>query len=612
MDTLSFRQTDHEDVEMTALHSAPSLRRSSFLQLSPWLMVGLAVIFGLAIAVLAARNTQREKLHMSQNLSDRAGSLIWALEAGTRAWMGMRGSQNLQALLEETGKQPGITFMMVTDQTGLILAHSDKSKIGTRGYDADTMAALGAGDVQKWRITDSPEVGKVFEVYKSFSPQPGFRQEMWHEPMGECSWWNPGSSMRSMPGMAKPLPQEKQVLFVGLNVRPFEAALEEDSRNTVVIALLVGLLGFGGFVSLFWAQSSRRSRRLLQDARAFASEVVTSLPVGLLTTGPDGRVALTNETASGLLGIGSEKLAGTPLPDIGGLDWESYASELAQGESVLERETELTDALGRRIPVSLSASRIVNDEGLFLGHLFILRDLGEIKRLQEQVRRNERLSALGNLAAGIAHEIRNPLSSIKGFATYLAGKIKAEGPDKDAARVMIQEVDRLNRVVSELLEFAKPGQPVLKNEDVNAVIERALRLCGSDASGKGVEVRFQKDEALPPVPLDAERMTQVLLNLFLNAIQATERNGVLEVSTRREGSPGRLAVRIADTGKGMSPDVIANIFNPYFTTRPSGTGLGLAIVHRVVEGHGGEIKVESQPGTGTTFTILLPLEGQAA
>jgi len=132
MDTLSFRQTDHEDVEMTALHSAPALRRSSFLRLSPWLLVGLAVIFGLAIAVLAARNTQREKLHMSQNLSDRAGSLIWALEAGTRAWMGMRGSQNLQALLEETGKQPGITFMMVTDQTGLTPNQSDKAKFPIR------------------------------------------------------------------------------------------------------------------------------------------------------------------------------------------------------------------------------------------------------------------------------------------------------------------------------------------------------------------------------------------------------------------------------------------------------------------------------------------------
>lgn len=596
---------------MPASPSAPSLRRNFFLQLSPWLMVGLALILGLAIAVLAARNTQREKLHMSQNLSDRAGALIWALEAGTRAWMGMHGSQNLQALLKETARQPGIAFMMVTDRTGLILAHSDASRIGTRDYDADTMAALGAGDSQKWRITDSQETGKVFEVYKYFSPQPGFRQEMWHEPMGECSWWPPGDSMRSMPGMANSSPQESQVLFVGLEVRPFEAALEEDTRNTVIIALLVGLLGFGGFVSMFWAQNYRLSRRLLQDARAFASEVVTSLPVGLLTTGPDGRVALSNEAALGLLGVGAEKLAGTPLHGIGGLDWESYASELAQGAHVLERESELVAASGKRSPISLSASRIVNEEGLFLGHLFILRDLGEIKRLQEQVRRNERLSALGNLAAGIAHEIRNPLSSIKGFATYLAGKVKAEGPDKDAAKVMIQEVDRLNRVVSELLEFAKPGTPNLKDEDVNAVIERALRLCGSDASAKGVEVRFKKDEVLFPVSLDAERMTQALLNLFLNAIQATDRGGVMEVSAHREGSPERLAVRIVDTGKGMFPDVIANIFNPYFTTRPSGTGLGLAIVHRVVEGHGGEIKVESRPGHGTTFTILLPLDGPA-
>lgn len=597
---------------MSALPSVPSLRRNFFFQLSPWLMVGLALILGLAIAVLAARNTQREKQHMSQNLSDRAGSLIWALEAGARAWMGMRGSQNLQALLEETAKQPGITFMMVTDRTGVILAHSDRSKVGMHRFEDAAVANLDLGEGQKWRIVDSSETGKVFEVYKAFSPQPGFRHEMWHGPMSECSDWSPGVQLRERKRGGSPPAQDKQIIFVGLDIRPFEAALDEDFRNTVVIALLVGLLGFGGFVSLFWAQNYRRSRRLLQDARAFASEVVTSLPVGLLTTDPDGRVALTNETASGLLGIGSEKLAGTPLPDIGGLDWESYASELAHGESVLERETELTDASGKRTPVSLSASRIVNEEGLFLGHLFILRDLGEIKRLQEQVRRNERLSALGNLAAGIAHEIRNPLSSIKGFATYLAGKIKTEGPDKEAAKVMIQEVDRLNRVVSELLEFAKPGQPVLKNEDVNAVIERALRLCGSDASGKGVEVRFLKVEALPPVPLDAERMTQALLNLFLNAIQAMDRNGMLEVSAHREGSPGRLAVRIADTGKGMAPDVIANIFNPYFTTRPSGTGLGLAIVHRVVEGHGGEIKVESQPGTGTTFTILLPLEGQAA
>lgn len=597
---------------MSALPPTPALRRNFFWQLSPWLLVGLALILGLAIAILAARNTQREKLHMSQNLTDRAGSLIWAMEAGTRAWMNMRGGQNMQALLEETAKQPGIAFMMVTDRTGLVLAHSDRSKIGMRRFEDAAVAKLDVAEGQQWRIVDSPETGKVFEVFKAFSPQPGFRHEMWHGRMGECSDWSPGTRLREGMhggGASAPAP-DRQIIFVGLDIRPFEAALEEDFRNTVVIALLVGLLGFGGFVSLFWAQNYRRSRRLLQDARAFASEVVTNLPVGLLSTDPDGRVALANDALSALLGARAGSLAGSPLRDIGGLDWDSFIAALAQGEAVLERETELADGQGGKTPVSLSASRIINEDGLFLGHLFILHDLGEIKRLQEQVRRNERLSALGNLAAGIAHEIRNPLSSIKGFATYLAGKNKADGPDKDAARTMIQEVDRLNRVVSELLEFAKPGQPVLKKGDMNAVIERALRLSASDAAAKGVEVRFTPDRALPLAPMDAERVTQALLNLFLNAIQAMERGGVLQVSARRDDDSGRLAVRITDTGKGMSSDVIGSIFNPYFTTRPSGTGLGLAIVHRIVEGHGGEIKVESQPGHGTTFTILLPLEGR--
>lgn len=597
---------------MPALPSVPSLRRNFFLQLSPWLMVGLALILGLVIAVLAARNTQREKLHMSETLTDRAKSLIWALEAGTRTWMGMSGGrQHLQALLEETSKQPSIAFVVVTNAEGLVLAHSDKSKIGTHLYEAGAMAALGVAAEEQWRVTDSSGEGKVFEVYRFFSPQAGFHHEMWDTPKSDCTDCAPGSPSPKASGVVSPLQRDRQVIFVGLDVRPFEAALAEDFRNTVVIALLVGLLGFGGFVSLFWAQSYRKSRRLLQDARAFSSEVVTNLPLGLLASDPDGHITLANEAASGLLGVSPETLAGMPLHDIGGLDWASLITALSQDEVVLEREMEFVSRQGKLTPVSLSASRIVNEDGFFLGHLFILRDLGEIKRLQDQVRRNERLSALGNLAAGVAHEIRNPLSSIKGFATYLAGKIKTEGPDKEAAKVMIQEVDRLNRVVSELLEFAKPGQPVLKHEDINAVVERALRLAGSDASAKGIAVRFKRDDSLPLPSMDAERLTQALLNLFLNAIQSMEQGGVLEVTAFCEGSPRRLAVRIVDTGKGMPKDVLANIFNPYFTTKSSGTGLGLAIVHRIVEGHGGEIKVESQPGQGTTFTILLPLEGQA-
>jgi two-component system, NtrC family, sensor histidine kinase HydH len=257
----------------------------------------------------------------------------------------------------------------------------------------------------------------------------------------------------------------KLIIFVGLDMKPFEEALAEDDRNTAIITLLIGLLGLGGFVSLFWAHNYRLSRRLLQDTRAFASEVVGSLPVGLVTSDEHGALTHANAVAASMLGQGRESLEGRPLGQLGALDWSSLINRLDAGESVLELEQELKTAAGQATPVSLSASRIVNEEGLFLGHLFILRDLREVKRLEEQVRRNERLTALGNLAAGVAHEIRNPLSSIKGFATFLAGKLKDDGPGKAAATAMIQEADRLNRVVSELLEFARPSEMRFKSED---------------------------------------------------------------------------------------------------------------------------------------------------
>ena len=548
---------------------------------------------------------------MSQNLMDRAEALIWALEAGTRTWMGMNGgSQHLQTLIEETAKQPGIAYMAVTDQEGMVLAHSDVSMIGRKLHDGAALAMPPATDVQQWRHIDTPG-GGVFEVYKNFTPQPGGHHGMWRGTGDICPECGPGVPLRRMPGVGVPTQGAGSVIFVGLAVKPFEDALAEDYRNTVIIAVLVLFLGFGGFVSLFWAQNYRLSRRLLQDARAFASEVVTNLPVGLLASDPHGKITLANDVASVMLGEERENLEGSSLFGKGGLDWESAVAALATGKPVLESECELASPGGKVTPVSLSASRIVNEEGLFLGHLFILRDLEEVKHLQDQVRRNERLTALGNLAAGVAHEIRNPLSSIKGFATYLAGRITGEGPDKDAARTMIQEVDRLNRVVSELLEFARPGHKKLQPEDVNRVIERTLRLAGSDAAGKGITARFTPDESLPKIPLDAQRFTQALLNLFLNAIQATGPGGLLDVSAALDRDSHRLAVHVADTGKGMSPEVLAGMFNPYFTTKPTGTGLGLAIVHRVVEGHGGEIKVQSQPGKGTVFTVLLPLGREA-
>jgi two-component system sensor histidine kinase HydH len=395
-------------------------------------------------------------------------------------------------------------------------------------------------------------------------------------------------------------------VFLGLDRRPFAEALAVDRWNNLLAASIVAAFGLAGFVSLFWAHSYKRFRRKLKDSQALAGEVVTSLPLGLITSDPDGKINMVNALALDMLHVKKEAVSGTFVRDIPGLDWDAVTAAVAGKGKAHEREMELTPPDAKKTLVSVSASEIRDEDGLFLGHLFILRDVAEVKRLQAEVQRNERLTALGNLAAGVAHEIRNPLSSIKGLATFLANRTHAAGAEEEAAKTMVLEVNRLNRVVSELLEFARPGMVKLGMADINEVITRALRLADTDIHSKDIRVNFVPDTSFPPVFINTERMTQALLNLILNAVQAMERGGELRVSVENRFDD-EFAIVISDTGKGMDKNTLSSIFTPYFTTKPSGTGLGLAIVHQIIEGHGGRITVSSALGAGSVFSITLPL-----
>ena len=567
-----------------------NLPHHPILRLSPWFLMGAALILGLVVLAMAARNTQKEQERMAQHLMDRAAALIWALEAGSRTRMAMRaGSPYLQLLLEETAKQPGIVYMAVTDSEGNILAHSEVAETIVHFADPESIAMLDASDSPQWRIVDGPDELRIFEVYKIFSPLPDLRRGH-HRPEQPTD---------------VPAPEEGRIIFAGLDARPFEEALEAEFRGTVLSSLLVALVAFGAFVSLFWAHNYRISRRMLRNTEAFAAEMVSSLPLGLCTSSPAGRLVLANAAAAELLGMDRKSLSGMELKKLGKLDWDAILADVEQGAPVLEREMRLVLPDGTVRPVSVSASRIINEDQLFLGHLFIMRDLAEIRHLQQQLRRSERLSALGNLAAGVAHEIRNPLSSIKGFATFLLGKMEKKH-DAHAAAMLIQEVDRLNRVVSGLLEFARPDTIQLAPTALAPLVEHALRLCASDLAAKDIAVHCTFAPDLPLIAADADRLTQVLLNLFLNAVQAMDTKGGLEIASCRDQATGKVLLRISDTGKGIAPEALATIFDPYVTGRASGTGLGLAIVHRIVEQHGGAIRVESEPGKGSTFFLYMP------
>ena len=583
------------------MQKRPKVWRKVVANVPPWLYLGSVLILVGIVVVMAMRNTHREKSLAAQTLLEKGAALIKAFESGARTGMGMhwRGDQ-FQVLLEEMANQPGIFYLAVTGEDGLILADSDKGKIGSRLHGPEEMKALAIGAKEKWRITNLADGRKTFEVYRSFEPlvsrnaTDACEEQGW---LDSCPW----SGLSSSGGTGR------QVIFIAFDVEPFDAALAEDTRNTVILSAILLLLGVGGVMTLFWAQSYRFSKRQLKDTRAFASEIVSDLPVGLITTDSDGKLAVVNGAAERISGLKAADIVGKFPEDVLPAVWCSLKDVIGQGKPVMEHETECSFDGEKNLPLSLSASKILNEEGSYLGNLFIFRDLGEVRRLQEEVRRKEKLAALGSLAAGVAHEIRNPLSSIKGFAKYFEGQCAEGSQGRELAAVMAQEVDRLNRVITELLDFARPSDLKTRLTDVGGLIEHSLRLVRQDAEGKKITVAYHRDESLPLVAIDPDRLTQALLNLYLNAIQAMEGGGALSVRASADGRGG-IRIEVEDSGKGIAPESLSNIFNPYFTTKSSGTGLGLAVVQKIIEAHRGEVKVKSTPDRGTTFNILLPVD----
>ncbi|HEX7499087.1 MAG TPA: ATP-binding protein, partial [Polyangia bacterium] len=240
-------------------------------------------------------------------------------------------------------------------------------------------------------------------------------------------------------------------------------------------------------------------------------------------------------------------------------------------------------------------------------------------QIYERMKERDRLAALGQMAAGLAHEIRNPLGSIKGAAQFLQ-PLEGQKPDastREFLDIIVEEVDRLNKIVSQFLDYARPYRGDQSPLDLNDVVRRTINLIEKERTGSRVEIVMNLLEGLPPVRADAQQLRQVFLNLTINAFDAMAQGGQLQVSTslrrstRRGASAAFLEIRFRDDGIGIPPADLRNLFIPFFTTKEKGTGLGLPISQRIIENHGGTIEVRSQPGSGSTFTVLLPVEADA-
>ena len=569
---------------------------------SPWILVGAAALLLLIFAFMSINYLNRQKASGIRLLTEKGAALIRSFEAGTRTgMMGMPvGGFRLQRLLTETARQPDISYLMVTDADGRILAHSDASQIGTRvETDLDLEAISRTLDL-RWREVTTAGNHRLFEVFRKFAPTIKSVRKY-------------GGSMGRHHPLRLNFEHDSRdissdlVIFVGLGMESIEAARLAETRQVVVMTVMAMLIGFAGIVLLFLAQNYRIARSSLSQARALSGTVIDHMPIGLMVIDPYDCITTLNPDAESVLQLTQKdctgKNAGECLPP----ELRQQLARLKIQKKLTETELDCTLGTGRVIPVAVSGTILSDEDDSFLGYVLLIKDLREIHHLRKELIRNQRLATVGQLAGGVAHEIRNPLSSIKGFATYFKERYPHVPEDQHIAGIMIQEVERLDRVVGQLMAFSRPLKLTHQDTPIRVIIDDALALASKQIIDGNIRVKTRIQSGLDTARIDPDRIKQVLLNLILNAIEAMPDGGTLTVDVAKNESRKELQIKIADTGAGIPGENLGHIFDPYFTTRPSGTGLGLAIVHNIIDAHDGKIEVKSKVSEGTTFTIHLPV-----
>ena len=393
---------------------------------------------------------------------------------------------------------------------------------------------------------------------------------------------------------------------------------------------LIGIIALGNKLSgdLFTAEDlallttlANQTAVALDNARLYSEvltmknyseEILQSMTNGVLTTDNSGRVVTYNQMAESITGRKWGDVIGRSCEEIWGkLGAIPKAIESTlRGAPLMNFETGLSSPERGLVPVAFSSTLLRDSQGKKNGALLSIQDLSEMKELEGKIRRADKLTALATMAAGMAHEIKNPLSSMKVFAQLLPQKIDDPEYRQKLGEIMPREIDRIDRIVESLLSFARATEPTFVRAKIGDLLEYNLNYYADKAQAAGVKIERAYAE-LPDVELDKGQISQVFSNLILNGIQAMPEGGVLTVKT----FPGKMVedimqsvkVQVSDTGHGIPEEMQKKLFDPFFTTKYGGTGLGLTISHSIVDGHKGFIDVESRIGKGTVFTITLPV-----
>jgi len=406
-------------------------------------------------------------------------------------------------------------------------------------------------------------------------------------------------------------------IVVGRTVLPLSVFLDSPQETTALelvtmflnaATLLVVAIIAGGLGERYRATSQELETRQkdLRDLQAFKDLIFQSVGTGLIAIDRAHRITAFNRAAEEITGVPAARAIGNSWPALidASVPLTSIEATIeGNPRASMRHETALRRPDSSTVPVRMTFSALRSGEGERLGLILACEDLSAIREMESRMRQADRLATLGRMSANIAHEIRNPLASLTGAIEVLTSPHTAEDSRERLSQIVSRESERLNHIIKNFLEYARPAPLSITTFDVAAAAEEVLLLLEHRATPGSLKVTREFAPSLM-WPVDAQQLRQILWNLCINAVEAMPEGGELRVAAAARGEI--LEVTVSDTGEGIEAGDLSHLFEPFFSTKEEGTGLGLALVHRIVQEHGGEIDVHSVPGLGTTFTLTLP------
>lgn len=607
------------------------LPRTKLFYVSPWLLAAATALLVLIVVTFTLNNMRREEHLMTAALLQKADTLIRIIHSGSRSayFSDLRRDiskadpwyEYVQRIIDHVAEDPDVKFLVVTDENKKVIAHNKQEMIGKQiAFEKPPGGPFDKKVPQiDYRFAPVKNEGRVFEAVRHYFPYRPLMQSMFHQSFGRGQGRNPlgpkGMMLRKLKeqkGTAQ-LDGHAFYVLVGLDMRSYDKSLRRIKLQTFVLSLVMLLVGLGGWLSLSAVQGYRVSQQTLGEMKLFTSLLLAKLPVGIIASDREGHITTFNEAAVRMTALRRKDVIGRkpesvlPVP---------FAELLTAMEDTQDESISSLPMVDKEVTIKVDNKnqhffcQVISIEGDVPDHqgwVLLISDLTRIKDLEKDMRENERLAAVGRMAAGVAHEVRNPLSSIKGLALLLKGKFAEESSDNETAGLLVEQVERMNRTVSELLSFARPTPLQLERVSLKDILQDILRLMEADASNNNVSVQLDINPDLQDIAADRDRLNQVFINLLLNGIQAMDEGGDLVVTAENRSDGKSVEIRIKDTGCGISEEIMPQLFYPYFTTKASGTGIGLAISQKIINDHKGTINIDSAEGQGTTVTVMLPI-----